>query len=74
MPETRYEQGAIGTAPEPPIIALPYRSGSMDLAASICYASGNSNSTSTLLKTRLSFVSCWLSGHHLTLLSQDEQA
>ena len=33
MAETRYERELIATAPEPPIIALPYRSGSMDLAA-----------------------------------------
>ena len=33
MAETRYERGVIATAPELAIIALPYRSGSMDLAA-----------------------------------------
>jgi hypothetical protein len=35
MAETRYERGVIATAPEPPIIALQYRSGSMDLEGSI---------------------------------------
>jgi hypothetical protein len=35
MAETRFEREVIATAPEPTIIALPYRSGSMDLAAQI---------------------------------------
>ena len=74
MPETRYEQGAIGTAPEPPIIALPYRSGSMDSAAQIWYGLRQLGTTSRASKNTVAAVFLWFSGHDLTLLSHGEQA